>query len=376
MARIFQDGFEMGRPAPHGTTVFGAYRDSLWQYNQNEASSWSSSVGVSATVKNSGEYSLRLYHSAVSGVLLYIQQLFRNLGQNLTEHYDRVEFRVDNFQTGHAAQSVYHWRDENFDVVASIRIDENNTLRMFVGDTEVGTIAGAITGGVFHRIEAHYLVDDTSGLFEVRVDGNSLFSWGGDTDPLETGHIRFLCLGKIASSATDITFYYDDIAVNDTVDDGSGNNSWCGKGSILLLKPKGAGNHSDFTPSNGADNWDNVNEIPHDGDTTYVEGDTAGDKDSYEMESLVADKGVDPGAVVKAVQACFTARYEGSDANLAALLRLGTEDEEGDAKYLANTYHRVYDQVFSVSPFDDQQWDIADVDNMEAGVTYKEHQHG
>ena len=366
MARIFQDGFELGVPAQHGTTVVGAYLDSLWQFNQSSTASVRS-VGIQTTVKNSGTYALRIHHNSTSSVR---EQIYRNLGQNLTEHYDRIEFRPDAVAE---TECIYHYRDENFDVVASIRIDSDYTLRFFVGDTEVGTIAGAIIVETFGRIESHYVVNDTSGLFEVKVNGNSLFSWEGDTDPLATGNIRYLCLGKITSTTTNITFYYDDIAVNDTT--GTVNNSWCGKGSILLLKPKGVGNYSQFTPSNESlQNWEMVDEVPHDSDTTYVFSDAADEIDTYEMEALVADKGIDPDElVVKAVQVCLTGRYEGVDAHLAPMLRSGTTDHEGAQMTMAGSYYRLFDEMFDVNPFTSAAWTYEEVDALEAGIKHKAH---
>ena len=364
MARIFQDGFELGVPAQHGTTVVGAYLDSMWQFNQDSVHASTRSLGVQTGVSNSGDYALR-----IRSQFPYLLSVYRNLGQNLTEHYDRVEFRALVEEAG--TECVYHYRDVNFDVVASIRIDEQYALRMFVGTTEVGTIAEAITPEVFARIESRYVVDDTSGHFEVKVNGNSLFSWSGNTDPLTTGNIRYLCLGKIVATDTNITFYYDDIAVNDTT--GTVNNSWCGKGSILLLKPKGVGNYSQFTPSAGF-NWECVDEVPHDGDTTYVESATADHIDTYDMEELIADLAIDPtDLVVKAVQVCLTGRYEGVDAHLAPMLRSGTTDHEGTQMTMASSYYRLFAEMFSINPFTSAAWTYEEVDALEAGIKHKAH---
>ena len=368
MARIFQDGFEMDVPTGHGSNTVGAYQNSLWQFNQaNTSASPARRIDVVSDIKNSGEHALRIYQAAAAGAR---QQLYRNLDANYTELYDRIELCA---VSSAATESVYHYRDDNFDVVASIRIDSDLTLRFYVGDVEIGTTAGVVLPDVFTRIETHYTVDDTDGLFEVRVNGNSLFSWSGNTDPLATGHIRYLCLGKILSTSTNILFYYDDIAVNDTT--GTVNNSWCGKGSILLLKPKGVGNYSQFAPSNNTyDNWEMVDEVPHDGDETYVFSDAADEIDTYEMEELVADKGIDPTElVVKAVQVCLTGRYEGVDAHLAPMLRSGTTDHEGDVMTMTSSYYRLFDAMFDVNPFTSAAWTYEEVDALEAGIKHKAH---
>ena len=367
MARIFQDGFEMGRPSGV-TATFGAYQGGLWQFNCNLGDIMV--VDAQTSVKNSGNYALRMIHDLSS----YRTQVFRNLGADLSEFFDRVEYRL---ATSNGTTEVVHYRDTAFNVVASIRISTTLDLLVYIGSSHVGTIAGAFIGGVFNRIETHLVIDSVEGMIEVKVNGNSHFVWAGNTDPLGTGHVRSMCLGKILSSSVDFTSYYDDVAVNDTT--GSVNNSWCGKGSILLLRPKGVGHYSQFTPSNVTfDNYEMVDEIPNDSDTTYVQSDTVGNIDTYDMQELVADRGIDPalGVVVKAVQVCLTGRYEGADSSLAPILRSGVVDSEGALMEMASIYHRVYDQVFSVSPFTGLAWTYAGVDLLEAGVKQEEHPWG
>ena len=362
MARIFQDGFEMGLPAPHGTTVFGAYLGSMWQFYQNNVNSSGRSIGVVTDIKNSGVYSLRIYYDRD----FHRISVFRNLEENLVEHYGRVELRSG----VSSLVGIIHFRDEDFNVVGSIRLDNLHSIKAYVGNTEVGSINNAITPGAFSRVEWHLLIGET-GLFEIKINGNTTLSWEGDTDPLSTGNIRYLCLGHQDSGNFYHTTYYDDIAINDTT--GTVNNSWVGKGSILLLKPKADGHYSQFTANSGSDNFNRVNQIPHDGDTTYVESDTPEEIDTYELEELIADKGIDPDSIVKAIQICFTGRYEESDAHLAPMLRSGVSDLEGNKVTLAGSYYRAFQQIFSINPFTSNPWIITDVDSLEAGVKYKEH---
>ena len=371
MARIFQDGFEMGVPSGNGTTAFGAFRG-LWQFDQTSVATFAgSTIGVVSNIKNSGVYSLRHYSGGSSNSRQ--SKIWRSLGANLAEHYGRVEIRVVDINA--ATCGIVHVRDENFDTVADIRLTGTGDVKLYIDNTEVASISSYLQFGQFVRLEWCLVVDEENGKFEVRADGNSLLSWEGNTNPHNTGAIRFLCLGYAVLTGSSNVFYFDDVAVNDTT--GTINNSWCGNGSILLLKPKDNGHYSQFTGNVPADdNWEHVNEIPHDGDTTYVESEDDGDIDTYVMEKLIADHGIDSASVVKAVQVCFTGRHEGSDANLAPMLRSGTSDEEGDTLYLSSSYHRLFHQIFNVNPFTTNQWTLTDVDTLEAGVKHKEHQYG
>ena len=79
-------------------------------------------------------------------------------------------------------------------------------------------------------------------------------------------------------------------------------NTWIGAGAIYGIKPNAVGSNSDFTPSPnaGEDNYEDVDEVPPDDDTTYVAVSGFGDVDTYEYENL-CDLGVDSLAIVNCV---------------------------------------------------------------------------
>ena len=372
MSRIGQDGFEMGVPFQMTNPTNHAYLGSMWVCR---SSGINFSGGRVTSPVNTGAYSLRArsYSSSGSGWLYY---RWKFPGKK-TEHFGRAEFAHTDIQASVATAIGIMDAGEN--VFATIATDGGD-LVFYVGGVEVGRVAGAVSVvEVFNRVEWRYVVDDISGVFEAKINGNNLFSYTGDTQgALDGDGVYYVSLGlsgaALRSSWSPVkSHYFDDFAINDTT--GTVNNSWCGKGSILLLKPKGVGNYSQFTPSNNTyDNWEMVDEVPHDSDTTYVSSEVAEHIDTYEMEELVADKGIDPeDLVVKAVQVCLTGRYEGVDAHLAPMLRSGTTDHEGDQMTMASSYYRLFDEVFGINPFTSAAWAHAEVDALEAGVKHKAH---
>jgi len=367
MARIWHDGFEYARPA-YGHSTIDLYLDS--PYRIFRAGSYFSNYGysgVSTDYATSGDYSLRIRtdssYSRISFLLL-------DLDSAVAEHYGRLEVTVTAMNPATTRELVF-FRDGSDNIIASIRFNSDRELLLYVGETEVGKTTFALALQIAYRIEWRLLIDDTGGQFELKINGNSLVSWSGDTKG-SNGDMEIFGVGTRSGDGS-YDIYVDDLALNDT--SGTVNNSWCGKGSILLLKPKGVGNYSQFTPSNNTyDNWELVDEVPHDSDGTYVYSETADHIDTYEMEELVADKGIDPTElVVKAVQVCLTGRYEGVDAHLAPMLRSGTTDHEGAQMTMASSYYRLFAEMFSINPFTSAAWAYAEVDGLEAGIKHKAH---
>ena len=374
MARVFQEGFELGRPSSRPAA--GTYGEGLWMPIWNGSYIPAHHVIATAGVMNSGSYCMYANGRSIFGGVGSL--MVANFG-SLVEHFGRVELRTEFTDVDIALITVL---DSAYGRALTIGNRDTN-LRILLGSTLIGTIDGVVVLGAYTRVEWHFIVDATDGLVEVKVNGNSLFTWTGDTRGARGATVTHVGLGVGTGVFTgNLPFgknqnvYFDDVAINDT--SGAINNSWCGKGSIFLLKPKGVGHYSQFTPSNvSLDNYELVDEVPSDQDTTYVKSETAENVDTYNMEELIADHGIDPTLlVVKAVQVCFTGRYEGVDAHLAPMLRHGTTDAEGAPIELLTTYHKLRHQVFNVSPFTGLAWTYAEVDALEAGVKHKEHTHG
>lgn len=91
------------------------------------------------------------------------------------------------------------------------------------------------------------------------------------------------------TSASDATLDYivDDLAINDA--SGSSENTWCGEGEVICLRPNGNGDNSDWTGSDGnsTDNYLLVEEFPPD-TADYVQSNTSGQIDDYALEATPA----------------------------------------------------------------------------------------
>ena len=362
MARVFMDGFEDGQVA--ATLIPGAgWNNTLWYWQRAAAGR----IGKVTNPVKSGSYCMRI--GTTGSVSSWHQTIERDLGANIKEHYGRIELYSSNGDNN--VQENLFLLDANDDKVAAIRtlrtIGNLVNIYLYLGNTEVACLEEAFAHQTWVRIEWHLIVDEISGLFELRRNGDDILSYSGDTKGANMESIRTVCLGTYTTAR--LGEYIDDFALNDT--SGAVNNSWCGPGSILLLKPKGAGNYTQFTPDSG-NNFARVNEIPHTSDSAYVESATADQIDTYEMQTLT-DLGVDtsdPAFNIKAVQHLMAGRWDEAETKLSRVLRLGTTDNTGAAVALSNTYYRYWDEMFDVNPFDSLAWGLAGLNSLEAGVKH------
>lgn len=109
-----------------------------------------------------------------------------------------------------------------------------------------------------------------------------------------------------------------------------------------LMIPDGAGFYTDFTPSAGA-NYQNVDDIPPDSDTTYNEDNIDGDKDSY----AVADWAVTSGRKVDAIIPVGVVRKTGpgDTVQVKTFARDNAIDDASAALGLTTTYEAYWHRM-------------------------------
>jgi len=105
---------------------------------------------------------------------------------------------------------------------------------------------------------------------------------------------------KIEDNISRNSTWVDDIVINDTR--GTRNNSWPGPGHVYGIKPNAVGSNSGLTPfpGTGEHNYEDVDETPNDGYTTYVASNLSGTRDTYNFEPL-GDSGPIRGVAVHTI---------------------------------------------------------------------------
>jgi hypothetical protein len=137
-------------------------------------------------------------------------------------------------------------------------------IRNSAGTTVYTSSTGLISANTYHRIEFHLKISSgspTTGTAELSVDGTVLYSAIGTFNAGTSAGANIL----LQAGGGAMTMYADDFALNDST--GTAQNSWCGDGAVVLLKPisDNANDGSYWGTGNGqaqTNLWNAVNHTP------------------------------------------------------------------------------------------------------------------
>lgn len=241
-----------------------------------------------------------------------------------------------------------------------LRINANLSLSVLrSGVLLANSAAGVISPQHFHYIELRALISNT-GRFEVRVDEQRVVSMvSADTQATANSQVTHIRLGYIDGD----TDRYDDLYLLNT--DGTRLNDFLGDVMVECTHPDGNGTTNNFTPLAG-DNYENVDELLMDEDTSYVTSNTVGHIDLYTMDSLPDVNG----AAVLAVMSASAVRHDAGTPSVKPLIRTGGTTFEGDEIFTTGDY--VYaDHIWELNPDTGDPWTEAEVNAAEAGIKYE-----
>lgn len=208
-----------------------------------------------------------------------------------------------------------------------------------------------ISTGVWYYIELDYFCNDATGAYELRVNEVSVASGTGDSrNGGAAGILDIVTAAQPNATAFDWDDYYE----------ASGSTSFQGDCRVVTSMPNADGSASAWTASAGAD-WQCVDEVPYDSDTTYISTAAATTDSTFTFPST----GVT--GTVLGVQTTAIARKDDAAArNLALLVDTGTLDVGASqalgASYVALNRHDLVDPGTATA------WAIADVNAAEFGV--------
>lgn len=329
MARLLTEGFEAGGTFPHI-----AYTN----------------LSISTT-KRSGSYAAQ---SQSSSAFKYFELSI----PATTELYIRCGVRIDSLASGGIGAIKLLNGTTVLDQI-TFAIVGVQYPSLLVSTSVVATSTTPLVSNTWHLFEAHLKVDN-AGVFELKQDGIQTITYSGDTQPgLATtiDKIQFGCSGfEIVQ--------IDDIAINDIT--GAVDNSWIGDGHVIMLKPDANGDSSQLTGSDGnsTDNYLLVDDVPSDGDTTYVQSATAGQKDLYNLSACGLSN-----VVIGRVWAEARAIDTGSGGGQVKLVtKAGATETDSAALTLSTSYAAIKSAEMLVNPADSAAWEVADLDALQVGV--------
>jgi hypothetical protein len=217
--------------------------------------------------------------------------------------------------------------------------------------------AGVIVLNTWCYVEVRGTLNDTTGAFEVRVNGVPVINFTGDTKNAGTStNIDQVIVG--GGTFTSPNFVYDDVYILNT--SGSVNNTFLGDVRVRTVFPDGAGASTQFTPTGSGSNWQNVDETPY-STTDYNSSTTSGHRDTYTLGAISA------GDTVHGIQTNMVAKKGGGDPDMKTVVRSGGTNYS-DATSTVTTTAATYSTVRESDPATTAAWTVSGVNGLEAGV--------
>jgi len=311
-------------------------------------------VDITTTVKRSGNASA-MFSKSGPGEIGWFSFSFGDV----SEFYLRVGLYVSNTTVDWPR---IEWLNGSTSV-GFIDFVNCNQASIYVDSVLKDTGTTALFDSIWYLFEVHVKLSATIGVIELRLDGVTALeaSFSGNTG---TGTIDTIKFSTNYSGLGDInTGYVDDIALNDTA--GGVDDSWCGEGKIIVMMPNDDSTPLELTPSAASDHHLLVDEVPTDGDTTYVEGSVIDEEDMYGLTpSGLVD--VDINRVWTEARTKKTAAADGKVA-LITKAAGGAEVSGGDVEILTTYSIKVLGAEELENPVDSNPWEVADIDLIEIG---------
>lgn len=242
----------------------------------------------------------------------------------------------------------------------ALRLNTDLSVSVLRNTTVLGSsAAGVVTASGYCFLELKALINDTTGTYEVRVNGaNVLSGTGADTRNAATGIVSSVAILFARSGQV-----FDDLYIADGT--GSANNDFLGDVRIDAYLPNANGNSSQLAGSDGnsVDNYLLVDENPPNDDTDYVQSATAAQKDTYGFPNMSHTP-----ASIYGVQVNMSAKKDDAGArSICSVTRSGGSDTDGTTLALSTSY-LFYMQVIETDPNTAAAWTQSGWNAAEFGV--------
>lgn len=282
----------------------------------------------------------------------------------ITGHGVRMNDTVD-----FTAIAIWQVRDLNAVAQVSITIGASNQLEIRRGDHTGTIIATTAIGTVYlsnwFYIEVDVKIGDSDGHVKIRINNELVYDQSNIDTRLGTDMIaQFVIQGRTSGFFTTSVDYDDLIIIDPSV---GPQTDWPGDVRVYNIRPNAPGVSSDFTPVGATPNWAAVDDTSPDGDGTYVQSQTIGHVDSYQLESM-------PGGATGVVRAValvnLVRKTDSGTAQFRARLRSGTSPNtvaNGATHTIATTY-LYYQDIFHTDPVSGSPFTITEINSIQAQI--------
>lgn len=276
MSIIWAEGFDHYGTTPSGgrtAMLSGAWADFDWGNGNAPA--------ISSVQARTGTYSLRFdYNSlATDGVLARRVLGSAHIVVGLAGGWYFNSLPNVNGEHG------FEFRNNANNCIAYLAIQSDGAIGLYTGSgrTLIASSDPVITAAAWQHIEAKIVADTVVGEVEVRVNGLTVLHMT-DINLGSLGATQVVYGMPNSDSGGSLVYYIDDLVAWN--DDGTANNDFIGPARVETIFPVADTAVADFTPVGDADGFDCIDNVPPDGDTTYISGAAEGDVSEFELGTL------------------------------------------------------------------------------------------
>lgn len=238
-----------------------------------------------------------------------------------------------------------------------VRLDSSGNLRAYRSTTALATGATVLAANTWYRIEVKRELG-TNAAWEVKIDGVSEIS-GTANFGASTG--TTLAIGKILNrNSNTVDFFFDDVSVSDS--------GYPGAGAVLALLPNANGNYQTWSIGAGAgSHYENVDEVPHDSDTTYLLSSLGSGDAETEALQATATVGIS-GTIAVAKSVAIAKRNGGTNGAVRLRLRSGSTDSDTSADATTTASYALLGRIYETDPATSSAWTTSGLDAVETGL--------
>lgn len=233
-----------------------------------------------------------------------------------------VEYFVGFFlyQTTATSGALVQFRTGAGTTICAVGVDSSNRVAAYRGDFTSGTLLGTgtqvLTSATIYHIQVHVVINAATGVVETRIDGNADLTLSGQN----TGAVGADVVGLFSPADT----RFDDVIINDAL--GSTDNTWPGIRRFTIMTAAGVGTYvNNWSRNTGSTNWQAVDEVPNDSDTTYLFTTTPSLYESFSM--------LDHGLANADIRALITSAVAKKDSGTSKLI-VGIVDDDNATNYM------------------------------------------
>jgi hypothetical protein len=346
---------EICLPAPIQITGFETGNDDS---TSRDIRSYSGTFDVQTSVKRSGAYALRTNPTTTGTGNARIGSINANGSPSVTVElsqatiYSRWYFRAATLPAS-SEEEIATVIDTSGAAKAQLRITSAGKLKICdraASCTAAGT--ATISTGTWYRIEWR-TETGASVASEVKVDGTSditttATNYGATTH----GSLR---LGKVNDrNGQSVDFYYDDVSIDPS--------AYPGAGEGVAMAIDSDGSTANWTTGTGA-TYAEVDEIPNDGETTYLKTSAA----NTHLVGFVSSATAGITGTINAIKPWTICRDESVVSSMALRLRMNATNTDNTAADPGASYVPRF-KIVTVDPSDSGAITTGDLDGVEAGI--------